>query len=343
MKRTVKTLLAAGVLSLFSFSAGCAKKGVDDQALANAIQAKLYSDALTRQAGVNVAVKDGVATLSGDVPSADVALEAVKVANSTEGIRGVNQELKITGPVAANSPAPETTPAPAATNPAPPANAPASPSRLTPAKPAAPSTASPVPGGEVATAPERPATKEPAHKQVEPATATIPAGTRLSVRTIDPIDSSKATLGQTFRASLDSPLISRGRVVVPAGADVNLTITSARSAGRVKGSSELALKASSLQYEGKTYRLATSDVSEVGKSRGKNTAMKTGIGAAAGALIGGLAGGGKGAAIGAAAGGGAGFGWNALTHGGQVKIPAETVLNFQLAEPLTLPANTRSE
>ena len=64
--------------------------------------------------------------------------------------------------------------------------------------------------------------------------------------------------------------------------------------------------------------------------------MIIGGGAAAGAVIGAIAGGGKGAAIGAAAGAGAGTGVQALTKGEQIKLPSETLLEFQLKAPLTV-------
>jgi hypothetical protein len=153
----------------------------------------------------------------------------------------------------------------------------------------------------------------------------------------DGIDSSKNSPGQEFQASLDSPVTSGDRVVLPAGTPCTVTLENVSSAGHIKGKSELAVRLTSVSYRGRTYRTDTAVLEQQGKSRGKQTAVRTGIGAAAGAIIGGLAGGGKGAAIGSAAGGGAGFGFNALTHGPQVKIPSETVLTFQLQSPLTVP------
>ena len=309
-----------GALSFFA--ASCAKQTatVDDQALTTAIQSKLYASETARKGSVAVAVKDGAVTLSGDVPSNDVELEAMKIANGVTGVRSVSDQMKVsTAAVPAAAPPTDTTPAPA-----PPATASNLASSKSPVKTPAPETK-----------------PEPApmqqKKPLAPAMATIPAGTRLSVRTGDTIDSKTATEGQGFRGSLDSPLVVGGRVVVPAGSDVTLVIGNVKSAGRIKGNSSLSLKPTALQYAGKTYEINSSDYQGTGKARGKNTALKTGIGAAAGALIGGLAGGGKGAGIGAAAGGGAGFGWNAFTHGDQVKIPAETVLNFQLQAPLSVP------
>lgn len=324
MRRNILALAAAGVLTIFG--SGCSKKAIDDQALTTAVQAKLYADSTVRQGNISVAVKDGVVTLTGDAPNSDVELAAVKAANGTEGVRNVQDQIKIAAAAAPPPPAPEANPAPesslASKTPAP------APEKMAPA----PERAAPAP--EKKSVADAPAPKRP----VVPETVTIPVGTRVSVRTGSTIDSKTATEGQTYQASLDSPLVSRGRVIVPAGSDVTLTITNVKSAGRIKGNSALSLTATGLQHQGKSYQLNSSVVAEQGKARGKETALKTGIGAAAGALIGGLAGGGKGAGIGAAAGGGAGFGWNAFTHGQQVKIPAETVLNFRLESPLTVPA-----
>ncbi len=89
-------------IALAALSVGCAKKTASDDALANDIKGKLYSDQVTKPANIDVAVKNGVVTLSGDVPSSDVELEAVKLANgasgryqrqrSTEGERGCRGE-----------------------------------------------------------------------------------------------------------------------------------------------------------------------------------------------------------------------------------------------------------
>jgi hypothetical protein len=153
---------------------------------------------------------------------------------------------------------------------------------------------------------------------------------------IDSIDTGKNTEGQTFRASLDAPLTSGGRVVVAAGAPVTVLLAASKGAGRIKGQSSLELRATSLGVNGQNVPINTAAYSQQGSARGKQSAIRTGIGAAAGALIGGLAGGGKGAAIGSVAGGGAGAGFQLATHGQQVKIPSETQLVFVLESPLTV-------
>ncbi len=292
--------LAAGCLAV-----SCAKKSVDDQSLTTAIQSKLSADDSTKAANIKVDVKNGAVTLSGDVPSSDVELEAMKVANGTQGVASVNDQMKVNTA--------------AATQPAPPAGAPAA------APPAA--TPAPAPADTAASTPPPPP---------EPVMVTVPAGSRLQVRMTDAIDSRTNTVGQTFNGTLDAPLVHGDRVVVPAGAPVVVLLTNASSAGRIRGSSNLQVRVTSLTVGGRQYKVDSDVYEEAGKSKGKQTAVRSGIGAAAGALIGGLAGGGKGAAIGAGAGGGAGLGYQFFTHGSQVKIPSESVVTFRLAAPLSI-------
>lgn len=169
-----------------------------------------------------------------------------------------------------------------------------------------------------------------------PKKVTISSGTTLAIRLVDAIDSEKAQPGETFRATLDSPLSSEGDVAIPAGYDVQGHIVDVKSAGKFAGKSELLLQLDRIMVGGKSYSIQTDQYRREGSSRGKNTAEKVGAGAAIGAIIGGLAGGGKGAGIGAAAGGGLGGGVQAATKGQQIKLPSETVLNFTLQAPLTV-------
>ena len=158
----------------------------------------------------------------------------------------------------------------------------------------------------------------------------------MTVRTIDSVDSTASRPGQSFRASLDAPIVVGDTVVIPKGLNVNLKIVDASSAGKFKGRSELTVSLDSFTYQGRTYQVASSDVQEKGGSRGKRSAEVIGGGAVLGAIIGGLAGGGKGAAIGAGAGAAGGTAVQALTHGQQVKIPSETRLDFTLHDPINV-------
>jgi hypothetical protein len=303
---TLTNLLPTTLLSLACLClAGCGPKAVSDQTLATDIQAKLYADQAAKSANVKIAVNHGVVTLTGDAPSSDVALEVVNVANGVSGIKRLDNQLKIAPASAAAPmpPMPETTPAPAA---APPAQPPQNMQAPPPAPAASPG----------------------------PVSITVPAGTDIGVRMIDSISSKTNATGQTFRASLAEPLTVDGETIIPAGAPVSVLLAEAKGAGRIKGNSELEVRAVSIERHGHAYNIETNVKEEVGKGRGKQTAIRSGVGAAAGAIIGALAGGGKGAAIGSLAGGGAGAGFQLATHGQQVSIPSETVLTFRLQAPL---------
>jgi hypothetical protein len=153
---------------------------------------------------------------------------------------------------------------------------------------------------------------------------------------VDGLDSEVNQVGDTFRASLDSPLRVEGRVVAAVGTDVQGRVTDVKSAGRFKGRSELTLELVRLQMNGKSYELATSVWNAKGRSEGKQTAATVGGGAALGAIIGAIAGGGKGAAIGSVAGAGAGGGVSAATKGKQIKVQPEDVLQFRLTNDVTV-------
>jgi hypothetical protein len=165
----------------------------------------------------------------------------------------------------------------------------------------------------------------------------VPAGTRILVRMIDSIDSSKQKAGYRFSASLETNLQIDNVVVAPRGTMVYGVLASASSAGRMSGSSELTLELTDILIRGTAYPLLTSSYEVKGKGEGKNTAKKVVGGAGLGALIGGIAGGGKGAGIGALAGAGAGTAVAATKKGQQISIPSETLLEFRLQQPASLP------
>jgi hypothetical protein len=170
----------------------------------------------------------------------------------------------------------------------------------------------------------------------------VSAGTTLTIRMIDSIDSSVNQAGEVFHASLDAPIVVADDVIVPKGADVYVRLANASSAGKMTGQSELRVELVKLEFQGQSYPLVSSTHSETGESRGKDTAKKVGGGAVLGAIIGAIAGGGKGAAIGATVGGGAGGVYQGATHGQQVKIPSEAKLDFQLDQPVTVTVHPRS-
>jgi hypothetical protein len=166
---------------------------------------------------------------------------------------------------------------------------------------------------------------------------TVPAGTRILIRTVNAIDSSKQKAGYRFTASLETNLQADNVVVARRGTSVYGVLSSASSAGKMKGSSELGLELTEIVINGTSYPLLTSTYEIQGKGEGGNTTKKVVGGAGLGALIGGLAGGGKGAGIGALAGAGAGTAVAATKKGQQLSIPSESLLEFRLAQPVDLP------
>lgn len=164
----------------------------------------------------------------------------------------------------------------------------------------------------------------------------LAAGTRLVIRMIDGVDSERNTVGQTFAASLDEPVMIDGGAVIPRGADVVVKLVDDKQSGKLAGKTVLTLDLMSVKVNGRMVDVNTQTVSEESASRGKRTAKMAGGGAALGAIIGAVAGGGKGAAIGAGAGGAAGAGAEILTKGQRVRIPSETRLTFVLENPVRI-------
>jgi hypothetical protein len=157
------------------------------------------------------------------------------------------------------------------------------------------------------------------------------------VRTIDAIDSAKNQVGDKFQATLEQALYVNNVLVAPRGADVYGRLEEVKTAGHIAGKSDLKLALTGIVIDGQTVALSTGDYELSGKSRGANTAKKVGGGAAAGAIIGAIVGGGKGAAVGAGVGAGAGTAVQVMTRGEQVHVPSETLLEFSLDQPVTVP------
>jgi hypothetical protein len=162
----------------------------------------------------------------------------------------------------------------------------------------------------------------------------IPAGTSLVVRLIDPVDSEKDRLGQTYRASIDEPVMLNDQTVIPRGADVVAKLVEDKQSGKLAGKTVLTLDLMSVQVNGRMIDIDTNEVTQSSSSRTARTGKVVGGTAAVGAIIGAIAGGGKGAAIGAASGAAVGAGAEVLTKGQRVHIPSETRLTFNLQQPL---------
>lgn len=341
MKARLSLYVTAIVLvAILSVGVGCTKAPNDAQ-LASDIQTKLASDSGLQGKQLGVKAEGGTVTLTGTVDNDAQREAAARYASSEPGVKQIINNLQVAAPPPAETaeatpPAEEAKPSPA---PAPKSRRHEPRQRSLPSSSSDRNSAAPVaamaPPAPVAVVPSTPPPPPPPKK------VTIPSGTTLAVRLVDAIDSETSQQGQTFHATLDTPLAVDGDVVIPSGYDVEGHLVEVKSAGKFAGQSVVALQLDRISSGGKYYSLQTDQYRRQGSSRGKNTAAKVGAGAGIGAIIGAIAGGGKGAAIGAAAGGGLGGGVQAATKGQQIKLPSETVLNFTLQAPVTVIATNR--
>jgi hypothetical protein len=164
----------------------------------------------------------------------------------------------------------------------------------------------------------------------------IPVGTAVTVRMIDAVDSERARLGETFRASVDEPVMVGDQTVIARGADAVAKLVEDKQSGKFEGKTVLTLALQQVTINGRMMDITTGDVSQASSSRGGRTAKVVGGTTAVGAIIGAIAGGGKGAAIGAASGAAVGGAAQVMTKGQQVKIPSETRLTFTIQQPVQL-------
>ena len=344
--RVTLSLSIVLLLAVLGATLGCTKAPTDAQ-ISSQVQEKFNADSGLQGKQLGVQAANGAVTLSGSVDNDAERDAASRYAAAIPGVKQVINNLQVAPTMAAAPEIQEAAPPPPPVEAKRPA--PAKPKASTPRRPkaasAAPADNNSAPASDSAThnhdsattmaqaAPITPAAPPP---PPPPQKVTIPAGTTMAIRLIDGLDSEKSQPGETFHATLNSPLSVEGEIAIPTGYDVEGHVVDVKSAGKFAGQSLLLLQLDRISVNGKSYSIQTDQYKREGSSRGKNTAEKVGAGAAIGAVIGGIAGGGKGAAIGAAAGGGVGGGVQAATKGQQIKLPSETVLNFTLQNPLTV-------
>jgi len=169
-----------------------------------------------------------------------------------------------------------------------------------------------------------------------PKRVTIPAGTRLLVRTTDNIDSRNTRPGQRFTGTLETNLQLDNVTVAPRGTPVHGRLVEATSAGRTAGRSRLTLELTDIIINGNANPVMTESYAIRGRGQGGRTTRRGLRGAGLGALVGGVAGGGAGAAIGAGVGGTAGTAMSAGSGGQQISVPSESLIEFRLSQPASL-------
>jgi hypothetical protein len=327
--------MALGVL------AGCSKKlSRSDGQIAGEVQSKIYSDSAIQNRQIEVQAANGVVTLTGNVSNEAERTLAANDASTIEGVKTVVNNLQVKTAEVAN-PAQATPPLSKSNS---------KPKMMAEIDAPGKRRSHKADNGEmndgagelqgdsnqsvaptVQQTPPPPTAPPPPPKKV-----TVPAGTQLTIRLDNPLDSERNQVGDTFHGSLSNAIVLDGETVIPVGSDVVGRVADVKSAGRFAGNSVLTLELTSVSVHGRTYNLQTNQWTRAGNGEGKNTATKVGVGTAAGAILGGIIGGGKGAAIGAATGAGAGTGVAASKKGQQIQLPAEAVLNFQTINVLTV-------
>ena len=308
-----------------------------DAQVASDVQSKIFSDPNVQSRQISVQSANGVVTLSGNVNSEAERTAAAQDAAGIDGVKTVVNNLTTQSAQAQPAPAVQEETQPATETK--PATRPA----MREHRPSARRESSNSNNNSMASAPATSpssntavATPPPPPPPPQPKKVAVPAGTQLSVRLIDALDSEKNQVGDSFRATLNAPVVIDDEVVVPQDADVQGRVVDVKSAGRYAGAASMALELTSVSFNGKTYNLSTNQWTRETKGRGKSTAGKVGGGAALGAIIGGIAGGGKGAAIGTIAGAGAGTGVATVGKGQQIHLGSEALLSFSLQNGITV-------
>src|ERR1700682_4798624 len=269
MKARVSLYVSALVLLLtLAVAVGCSKAPNDAQ-LAGDIQTKISADSGLQGKQLGVQAANGTVTLSGTVDNENQRQAAARYAASEEGVKQVVNNLQVAAPVAWAAPPPVEKVKPRAAYAAP-APKPRARKRTLPSDSSS-SASTYTPPSPVTTVAPVSATTETPYTLPPPQKVTIPSGTTLAVRLVDTIDSETNQQGQTFRATLDSPLAVEGDVAIPAGYDVQGHIVELKSAGKFAGQSVVALQLDRISVSGKYYSLQTDQYRRQGSSRGKNT------------------------------------------------------------------------
>jgi hypothetical protein len=158
---------------------------------------------------------------------------------------------------------------------------------------------------------------------------TVPAGTRLVIRTTDTIDSKKHGVGHRFRGQLEGALVVDGVTVAARGTFVHGRIAQSQQSRRATGSSQLTAEFTDIMIDDQLFPISTGALAAQGASEGGRTVGRTARAAAIGGLIDGSSGARTGAKV--------GLGASILTSGSSVNIPRGTIVETTLSAALTVP------
>jgi hypothetical protein len=117
----------------------------------------------------------------------------------------------------------------------------------------------------------------------------IPAGTPIAVRLRTSLSSATSRPGDSFEAILDEPIVVRGNIVVPGGANLTGKVLDARAAGKFQEPGYMRLALTAVMLNGRSLPIQTSSIFvKLGSHREQNSTTLT-TAPADGVVIGGVA------------------------------------------------------
>lgn len=167
---------------------------------------------------------------------------------------------------------------------------------------------------------------------------TLQPGTLLQLRTSEPVDSKHAKDGQPVEFMVIQDVTAGGFLAIPRGAVVHGVVTESKNvgSGQMSGHSMIALTLTSLDLGGRNYPLQTNEFKVKAPNKAGQTVGSAVTGGIFGTIIGCAIGRGPGCAIGAGAGVATGTAIGTASPGMRAWIPAEALVTFHLAAPVTL-------
>jgi hypothetical protein len=178
-----------------------------------------------------------------------------------------------------------------------------------------------------------PETKAQSNAAAAPATAAatagtlsgtkIPAGTKLTIQTLEDISTASHKAGSIFRCALELDLNLSGSVVAPKGSEIYGVVLESIGGRRI-GNQRIMVSFNKISLNGQMVAMETDDVGAEGGQGG--AARAVGAGALIGAAAGDAA---KGAAVGA--------GLALLAGGKHIQIPAGAIVEVSIKQEIIVP------
>jgi hypothetical protein len=202
--------------------------------VASGVESRIRADHRLQMTQVQVRASDGIVTLSGDVGSDAERMAAAQDAAQIVGVDVLLNKLRVINP---NRQGPNVSSSISRSTIASSSTTSVTPSAVLPETHPTGSKAAGV--SSISSPASRPAVDRPPWTPEE---ITVPYGTMLAVRLTETLSSGLNQPGDTFLASLVSPIVVSDRVVIPAGAGVKGRIVDARNARRFSGRATLVIE-----------------------------------------------------------------------------------------------------